>query len=275
MGRALTDLLGFRSDIEVLATDVDTLDITDAGAVARAVERFRPDYIVNAAAYTAVDKAESDAATARLLNVDAVRNLAEAAKASGARLIHISTDYVFSGEATKPYKEESATGPRSVYGTTKLAGEVAALQILPKGTVILRTAWLYSLTGKNFVHTMLTLAASRDEIGVVADQWGAPTYAPVLARGIEAVIDSKKWHPGVYHFTGQGRTTWFDFTREIFRRAGVEKCRVVPITTEQYPTPARRPAYSVLDCSKFMKTFDFRIPAWQDSLHEYFTEINN
>lgn len=273
LGSALREQLADRQDFETLFTDIDSLDITSPQAVQDVFGSFRPDLVVNAAAYTAVDRAESDEQACARLNAEAPRILAEEAARIGARLIHVSTDYVFDGRANTPYGEDAPTAPATVYGRTKLRGEQEVRALMPDSHVILRTAWLYSLTGRNFVKTMLSLAADRDEIGVVADQWGSPTYAPVLARAILAVIESKRWHPGTYHLTGSGRTTWYDFTRAIFREAGVTRCRVRPLTSDEYPSAARRPAYSVLDCSKFQKTFDFEIPDWQTSLHDFFNDF--
>lgn len=270
LGVALKDILSLRPDIEALYTDADTLDITDAGQVERAVMSFRPDMIVNAAAYTAVDRAETEISLCEHLNAEAPAILAGVAARSGARLIHISTDYVFSGSGTRPYRETDSTAPSTVYGRTKLAGENTVRELLPDAHIILRTAWLYSHTGSNFVKTMLRLGATRPEIGVVADQWGCPTYAPVLAKAILTVIDAPRLVPGTFHFTGSGRTTWYDFAKAIFAEAGNTKCRVRPLTSEEYPCAARRPLYSVLDCSLFADIYGFKAPVWQESLHEFF-----
>lgn len=279
LGVALRREMASHPDFEALytdlhAADVQDLDIADSAAVSQCIGSFKPDVVINAAAYTAVDKAESEPELCRRINTDAPGILAGACAAAHAMLVHISTDYVFNGNATRPYKETDTPDPRNVYGSTKLAGEEAVRKLLPDRHLILRTAWLYSHTGRNFVKTMLGLAADHDEIGVVADQWGAPTYAPVLARGILAAICAKDCVPGIYHFTGSGRTTWFDFTRAIFREAGVERTRVRALTSDQYPTAARRPPYSVLDCSKFSQTFAFDIPDWQESLHEFFHDFD-
>lgn len=270
LGVALKDILSLRPDIEALYTDADTLDITDAGQVERAVMSFRPDMIVNAAAYTAVDRAETEISLCERLNAEAPAILAGVAARSGARLIHISTDYVFSGSGTRPYRETDSTAPSTVYGRTKLAGENTVRELLPDAHVILRTAWLYSHTGSNFVKTMLRLGATRPEIGVVADQWGCPTYAPVLAKAILTVIDAPRFVPGTFHFTGSGRTTWYDFAKAIFAEAGNTKCRVRPLTSEEYPCAARRPLYSVLDCSLFADIYGLKAPVWKESLHEFF-----
>lgn len=270
MGSALRAELAGRQDLETLFTNRNSLDVTSEEAVRQVMDSFRPELVVNCAAYTAVDRAESDKEACRRLNSEAPRILAENAARTGARLIHISTDYVFDGLGTRPYKESDMPGPDTVYGQTKLEGEEAVRRILPQGHVILRTAWLYSLTGRNFVKTMLSLAAEREEIGVVADQWGTPTYAPALARAVAAVMDAARWVPGTYHVTCAGRTTWYDFTRAIFAEAGVTRCRVRPLTSEEYPTAARRPLYSVLDCSAFERDYGFHMPDWQTSLHSFF-----
>lgn len=273
LGSALRVELAGRQDLETLFTNTDSLDVTSEEAVRTVMDSFRPEVVVNCAAYTAVDRAESDKECCRRLNAEAPRILAENAARTGTRLIHISTDYVFDGLGTRPYRESDMPGPGTVYGQTKLEGEEAVRRILPQGHVILRTAWLYSLTGRNFVKTMLSLAAERDEIGVVADQWGSPTYAPVLARAVAAVMDAARWMPGTYHATCAGRTTWYDFTRAILAEAGVTRCRVRPLTSDEYPTPARRPHYSVLDCSRFQNTYRFPLPDWQTSLHDFFNDF--
>lgn len=275
LGSSLRALLGERDDIELISTDISMegearLDITDAEAVDRSVARLRPDYIVNTAAYTAVDAAESHEELARLLNAKAVENIARAAKAHGARVVHISTDYIFPGSGSRPYREGDRTGPTTAYGRTKLEGEQALMQTHPQGSVILRTAWLYSPYGKNFVKTMLTLSQQKEELNVVADQWGCPTYAPDLARAVMAVVDAPAFKPGIYHAVGAGRTTWFDLARETFRLAGIKGCRVHPVSTAEYPTPARRPAYSVLDTSRLAADYGFTFPSWQESLHHFF-----
>ena len=198
---------------------------------------------MNCAAYTAVDKAESEAGLCRKVNTDAVRNIALAASGAGAKVIHISTDYVFGGDADTPYTEDAPTSPCNVYGITKLEGERELLRIMPEQSVILRTAWLYSVYGNNFVKTMLRLGSEREALGVVADQFGSPTYAPVLAQAVMSVIDSDRWCPGIYHLSGSGQTSWYDFARAIFNMQGI-KCALSPLDTGQYPTAAARPRYT-------------------------------
>jgi len=238
------------------------LDITNREAIQAFVRENAIDLIVNCAAYTNVDKAEEDEATARLINATAVENLALAAPS--AKIIHISTDYVFSGNESKPCLESDAVAPRTAYGRTKLEGEQLLLAANPDA-VIIRTAWLYSPYGNNFVKTMLRLGKERDELRVVNDQIGTPTYAADLAAAIFAVIETPEWHPGIYHFTDEGICSWYDFTVEILRQAGIT-CRVVPIRSEEYAYKTPRPKYSVLDKTKIKKTFHITIPEWQDSL---------
>lgn len=246
-------------------TDIDELDLCDKKAVLDFVRRGRYAYIINCAAYTAVDRAESDAERCMRINRDAVGHLATAAREVGARMIHISTDYVFDGRATRPYREDDPTSPTSVYGRTKLAGEQLLLETLPTDAVILRTAWLYSEVGNNFVKTMLRLGAERPEIRVVNDQLGSPTYAGDLAEAVLRVLTAPTFHPGIYHYTDDGVCSWYDFARHILRVAH-PTCIVRPIPTADYPTPAARPAYSVLDKTRIRQAYGVSIPRWQDSL---------
>lgn len=246
-------------------TDIDELDLCDKKAVLDFVRRGRYAYIINCAAYTAVDRAESDDERCMRINRDAVGHLATAAREVSARLIHISTDYVFDGRATRPYREDDPTSPTSVYGRTKLAGEHVLLEALPTDAVILRTAWLYSEVGNNFVKTMLRLGAERPEIRVVNDQLGSPTYAGDLAEAVLRVLTAPTFHPGIYHYTDDGVCSWYDFARHILRVAH-PTCIVRPIPTADYPTPAARPAYSVLDKTRIRQAYGVSIPRWQDSL---------
>ncbi|MCI6522973.1 MAG: dTDP-4-dehydrorhamnose reductase, partial [Parabacteroides sp.] len=227
-------------------TDVDTLDLCDAEAVRRYVVDNHVDYILNCAAYTAVDKAESNEALCERINRDAVRHLGEAAQAVGAKVIHISTDYVFDGTSCRPYVETDPTCPISVYGRTKLAGEEALQAVCPEA-VIIRTAWLYSEYGNNFVKTVLRLGAERDELRFIFDQVGTPTYAGDLAEAMLTIVaQAEEGHyvPGIYHFSNEGVCSWYDFTVKILQLAHLNK-RVIPIETKDYPTPAARPHYSV------------------------------
>ena len=242
-------------------TDVHELDITDAEAVKDFVSSRKISTIINCAAYTAVDKAEDEPELARCINVDGPANLA----ASGAKIIHISTDYVFDGCGHRPYKPEDDASPVSVYGKTKLEGEKKVLE-RAETAVIIRTAWLYSEFGNNFVKTMRRLGAEKESINVVADQIGSPTYAGDLAEAIVNILPQlAPEKSGVYHFTDEGVCSWYDFATEIMEQFGL-KCRVCPIPTEAYPTKAKRPFYSVLDKSKIKETFHLCIPHWKEGL---------
>ncbi len=263
--------------IVVVALGRPDLDIVDRASIDRAIAAYEPDILVSAGAYTAVDKAESDTASAFSVNRDGARNVAAAAATAGLPLIHISTDYVFDGEKPEPYVESDPTAPQGVYGASKLAGEDAVLAAHP-AAVILRTAWVYSPYGNNFLKTMLRLAGDRDVLRVVADQRGNPTYAPDIADGILAVArrlvggptgESEALPRGVFHMTAPGETSWAGFASEILARSkdrGGPFAQVEPIDTAQYPTPARRPASSRLDCSRFAETFDHRLPHWEDGV---------
>ena len=258
--------LGSVSPNNYLATDVAELDITDAGAVLQTVKEQRIDVIVNCAAYTNVERAEEDEARADLLNHKAAAYLAAAAKETGATLIHVSTDYVFDGTAHLPYTEDAPTAPLGVYGRTKLAGERAVAESGCK-YLTFRTAWLYSTFGNNFVKTMLRLGREKESLGVIFDQIGTPTYARDLAVAIFAVL-TQDFVPGIYHFSNEGAISWYDFTKAIHRIAGITTCKVRPLHTEEYPAPAARPHYSVLDKTKIKETYHIDIPYWEDSLTE-------
>ncbi|MFQ6704088.1 MAG: dTDP-4-dehydrorhamnose reductase [Alphaproteobacteria bacterium] len=246
-----------------ICADIDTLDITDMVAVNKFVSENNIDLIINCAAYTAVDKAEDDIDMATKINVDGPRNLAK----TGVKIIHISTDYVFDGTSHKPYTTDDETNPVSVYGKTKRAGELAVLENAPVAVVI-RTAWLYSPYGNNFVKTMQRLGRERDSINVVADQIGTPTYAGDLADAIVQIISQmNKQNSGVYHFTNMGVCSWYDFASEIMDLSCIN-CDVNPINSDQYPTRAKRPFYSVLDKSKIQNVFGIKIKHWKQSLKE-------
>ena len=247
-------------------TDVAELDICNEQAILDFVKANQINVIVNCAAYTAVDKAEENVELCTRLNADAVGYLAKAAEAHGAEFIQISTDYVFDGTAHIPYQETEATCPNSVYGHTKLAGEQNALTLCSRSMVI-RTAWLYSTFGNNFVKTMIRLGKERENLGVIFDQVGTPTYARDLARVIFTAI-RQGVVPGIYHFSNEGVCSWYDFTKAIHRLAGITTCHVKPLHTEEYPTPAKRPHYSVLDKTKIKETYSIEIPYWEDSLKE-------
>lgn len=249
-----------------LFTDVEELNITSAEAIDEFFVREKVDVVVNCAAYTAVDLAEDNEAQADEINHKAVALLADACKRYDATLIHISTDYVFSGEADEPYNETSVPAPLGAYGRTKLAGERAVAESGCK-SIVLRTAWLYSEFGRNFCKTMQSLTASRSEVKVVADQVGTPTYAGDLAAAIIHIIESNQLGKcGTYHYSNEGVCSWYDFACEIARLSGNNECEVKPCTTADYPTKAQRPRYSVLDKSKFVATFHLSIPEWKESL---------
>jgi dTDP-4-dehydrorhamnose reductase len=252
-------------------TDVAELDICNEQAVLDFVKANNIHVIVNCAAYTAVDNAEDNVELCTKLNADAVGYLAKAAEANGAEFIQISTDYVFDGTAHIPYQETEPTCPNSVYGKTKLAGEQNALSLCSRSMVI-RTAWLYSTFGNNFVKTMIRLGKERDTLGVIFDQVGTPTYARDLARAIFAAI-RQGVVPGVYHFSNEGVCSWYDFTKAIHRLAGIATCSVKPLHTSEYPTKAKRPHYSVLDKTKIKETYHIEIPYWMDSLQSCIAEL--
>jgi len=242
-------------------TDVEELDITDRKAVSAFVEAKTIDLIVNCAAYTNVDKAEEDEATAMKINADALTVLGS----QGVKVIHVSTDYVFSGDEHVPCRETDPVAPRTAYGRTKYEGEKRLLAVCPEA-VILRTAWLYSSFGNNFVKTMIRLGQEKEKLGVVFDQIGTPTYAADLAQAVFTVIETPVWHAGIYHFTNEGVCSWYDFTLAIHELAGITKCHVSPILSEEYQYKTPRPHYSVLDKSKFKKTYNVTIPHWMDGL---------
>ena len=252
-------------------TDKEELDITNRKAVYAFIEQNHISIVINCAAFTAVDKAEDNAELCDLLNHVAPGYLAEAVAAVGGSMIQVSTDYVFDGTGCTPYKEDDATNPQTVYGRTKLAGEESVIRSCA-GSMVIRTAWLYSTFGNNFVKTMIRLGKERDALGVVFDQIGSPTYARDLARSIMQIVD-KGIIPGVYHFTNEGVCSWYDFTRAIHRLEGIDSCKVSPIHTEDYPVPAQRPHYSVLDKSKIKETFGIDIRWWEDALKECIKEL--
>jgi len=273
LGSELRKISGFFPQFEFAFTDVEELDITNPWKVADFISTFKPSYLINCAAYTAVDKAETDPSTAALLNANAVGILAEQSAEYACKIIHISTDYVFNGRGPRPYKEEDHVAPQSVYGKTKLEGEILVQKLNPD-YMIIRTSWLYSAFGNNFVKTMLRLGTEKPEIGVIVDQIGTPTYAADLASVLLKIIDisskdEKAFISGIYHYSNEGVASWYDFAKAIFEIAGI-KCKVNPIATEDYPSPVPRPPYSVLNKSKIKINFDIQIPHWRDSLIEYF-----
>lgn len=261
----------YEEECQFFFTDIHELDITDRKAVYSYIEQNHISIVINCAAFTAVDKAEGDPELCDLLNHVAPGYLAEAAASVGGTMIQVSTDYVFDGTSCIPYKEEDPTNPRTVYGKTKLAGEESVIRSCP-GSMVIRTAWLYSTYGNNFVKTMIRLGKEREQLGVVFDQIGTPTYAHDLAEAIMTVVE-KGIVPGVYHFTNEGVCSWYDFTKTIHQLKDINDCIVSPIHTEDYPTPAQRPHYSVLDKSKFKNTYNFNIRWWVDALKECIKEL--
>jgi dTDP-4-dehydrorhamnose reductase len=268
LGRELIDIAARDPQFNFISTDVEALDLTNKSAVISFIAAGRIDYVVNCAAYTAVDQAEDRAGIAYAINCDAVRNLAEAAVGK-ARIIHLSTDYVFDGESTEPYRESDPAHPQSVYGKSKRAGEEALLAACPE-SIILRTAWLYSARGHNFVKTILRLAREQSDLAVVCDQYGTPTYAPDLSQTILSILTHSEktgnFRAGIYHYSNEGVTSWFDFAVKILQLAGISACTVRPIPTSQYPTRAPRPRYSALDKTKIKETFEISVPEWEHSL---------
>lgn len=271
LGNEMRVVSAEQSTVKYHFTDVAELDICDQEAIERFVVEHAIDCIVNCAAYTNVNKAEEDTELCDKLNHQAPANLARVADKHGAALIHVSTDYVFNGHNFKPYGEDDVTCPNSVYGATKLAGE-EAITSLCSNSVIIRTAWLYSTFGNNFVKTMLRLGVERAELGVVFDQVGTPTYARDLARAIQCII-IKGVVPGIYHYSNEGVCSWYDFTKMIFAIGGITTCALKPLHTDEYPTPAARPHYSVLDKTKIKQTYDVEVPYWVDSLRECIEQL--
>ncbi len=273
LGSEIRKISGIYPEMEFCFTDVAELDITNSGKVAEFLSGFQAKYLVNCAAYTNVDKAETDVETAMLINATAVRILSEETLKVGCKFIHVSTDYVFDGRGPRPYVEDNPVNPQSVYGKTKLEGELLCLKFNPE-SLIIRTSWLYSAFGNNFVKTMVRLGNERQELGVIADQIGSPTNAADLALAILTIISSvecceKHFIPGIYHYSNEGVASWYDFAKAIFEISGI-KCMVKPIASEDYPSPVQRPPYSVMNKSKIKSTFGLQIPHWRDTLTEYF-----
>ncbi len=260
-------------DWEFVFTDVDSLDITSEEAIQKCFSENNFDFVINCAAYTAVDKAESDYETAEKVNALAPKLLASAAKKSGAKFIHVSTDYVFAGNAHQPYDEEHEVDPQGAYGRTKLEGEKNCMSENPD-SVIIRTSWLYSSFGNNFVKTMLRLGKERDELNVVFDQIGTPTYAADLADAVLKIIDGNEIVSGIYHFSNEGVASWFDFAIAIFELSGVS-CNVKPVLSDQFPSPTKRPHYSVLNKAKIKQTYGIEIPYWKDSLKKCIIQLED
>jgi len=272
LGSEIRGLSGSYPEYTFLFTDKEELSIIDEKAVNTFFDEHQPVFCINCAAYTAVDKAEDPAERPLVdaLNSDAAGYLAKACARHNAKFIHVSTDYVFDGNNTVPYKETDITEPASVYGITKLNGEKQAAA--HTDSIIIRTAWVYSPYGKNFVKTMLQLMQTRPQISVVSDQYGTPTYAADLAATIMQIVASGKWHPGIYHYTNEGKINWYEFALAIKEITGAA-CEVKAIPTSEYPTPAKRPAWSVLDKSKIREVYAIEIPDWRNSLEACISKI--
>lgn len=278
LGSEISSLKDQFPDWEFLFTDFDTLDICNEKTIESFVEKNRPGFIINCAAYTAVDKAETDIESAELLNAVAPGYLAKYARKIGSKLIHISTDYVFDGAASTPYVETDPVNPRTAYGRTKLNGEKECFENNPE-TVVIRTSWLYSTYGNNFVKTMLKLSSDREKLSVVFDQAGSPTYAADLAGAILQIIakamDSpENFTPGIYHYSNEGVASWYDFAVAVFEISET-RCKVLPVLSSEFQAVAIRPAYSVLNKSKIKNTFGLKVPYWRDSLKTCIQKIKS
>ncbi|RLD63171.1 MAG: dTDP-4-dehydrorhamnose reductase [Bacteroidetes bacterium] len=271
LGSEIRTLASNYNNFNFIFTDVNNLDITNINDVEEFFTSHPIDYTINCAAYTAVDKAETNQETANSINVTGVKNLVALSQKYSSKLIHISTDYVFDGNNHKPYVETDITNPVSVYGKTKLEAEQIILNSTIK-SIIIRTSWLYSSYGNNFVKTMMRLGSERDELNVIFDQVGTPTYAFDLAKTILEIIvlsakDNNNFKQGIYHFSNQGVCSWYDFAIEIMKFSNIN-CKINPIESKDYPTPAKRPFYSVLNKSKIENTFNISIPYWKNSLSQ-------
>ena len=277
LGNELKVVSGKYFGYDFIFTDIDTLDISDPLKTSQFIHEKKPDWIVNCAAYTQVDKAETDYQSALLVNGTSVKNIAASLKDSTCKLIHISTDYVFDGTANVPYNEFSIPNPVTAYGRSKLEGEKAALTHI--GSMVIRTSWLYSSFGNNFVKTMIRLGNERESVNVVSDQTGSPTYALDLAKVIMHIISGVirnqiAFNAGIYHYSDEGVCSWYDFATAIMEEDGIN-CKVNPILSADYPTTARRPAYSVLNKSKIKENYNITIPHWRASLQKCIKVMNN
>ena len=266
LGSELKELAFIYSEYKFVFFSRQYLPINDKSAIEKVFLKHHPAYLINCAAYTAVDKAESETEQANEINGTAIGTIAALCKQYGTKFIHISTDYVFNGNATSPLTETDNVDPVNAYGASKLLGEQLALDHNPE-SIIIRTSWVYSFYGKNFVKTMIRLMKERENIGVVSDQIGSPTYAADLAEAIIKIISSGKWEPGIYNFSNEGNISWFDFANEI-KTLIASSCTINPLKTKQFPTPAKRPKYSVLDKTKIQQVFSIQLKDWKASLGE-------
>lgn len=273
LGTELRQVLEERHPGSTIYTDIDTLDLTDENAVDAFVRHHGFSHVVNCAAYTAVDRAEEEKSLCTEVNVGAVQNLAGVCSNLGIKMLHISTDYVFDGKTHKAYQESDKPAPMSHYGTTKRKSETALMGLLPDA-IIVRTGWLYSPYGRNFVKTILGKCQAGALLHVVNDQIGTPTYAADLAEMIECILTARQWLPGTYHYANEGVASWYDFAQAIAEMSGVEDITIRPISTDDYPTPAARPMFSVLDKSKIKATYSIEIPYWRTSLRKCIDRLN-
>ena len=272
VGSELKVLAPWYSQLDWVFADRSVLDLSNLKVISKVLDEIQPQIIINCAAYTAVDKAETETELADILNHQAVAVLAQWSHSNGCQLIHISTDYVFDGNSSAPLNEEAATGPINVYGQTKWAGEQACLRENPNAIVI-RTSWVYSSFGANFVKTMSRLMQERDSLNVVNDQIGSPTYAADLAEAIVTIIIHPNWQAGIYHYSNEGEISWYEFAKAIQEIGGFD-CQITGIPSAEYPTPARRPKYSLLDKSKIATTFGVAVPEYRDSLKKCMAVLN-
>ncbi len=273
LGRELREVLETEHPGITTYVDCAELDITDRAAVEQYLGRGDFSHIINCAAYTAVDRAEEEKHECSAVNIDGITNIARKADELGIKIVHISTDYVFDGHSCRPYTEGDKVNPQSVYGSTKRKGETALLGLAPD-SVIIRTGWLYSPYGRNFVKTILRLSRTESSLRVVCDQVGTPTYAADLARAIVTVIFARQWASGIINFSNEGVCSWYDFAVAIQRIAGITDCPVYPISTVDYPTPATRPFYSVLDKARYRATYSTPIPHWEEALAKCMARMN-
>ena len=276
LGKEIGNIADHYGNCRFLFTDIDELDITNEKDIKDFFEKNQPDCVINCAAYTAVDKAETDVEQAQKINALAPLFLAKITSGRNAKMIHVSTDYVYDGRKNRPYSESDAVNPQTVYGKSKAEGEVNCLRANPD-SVIVRTSWLYSSNGNNFVKTMLRLGREQNEIKVVFDQTGTPTNAADLAAALLEIAGCNtekdtRFVPGIYHYSNEGAATWFDFALAVFEFSGT-KCKVVPVLSGEFPAPAARPAYSVLNKSKIRNTFNLEVPYWRDSLKRCMNKI--
>lgn len=273
LGRELHDVLEERCPGKTVYVDINELDITDADAVGEFLREGDFSHIINCAAYTDVEHAEEEEHKCYAINVDGIRNLARHADPMGAKLLHVSTDYVFDGNSCRPYTEGDKPNPTSAYGNTKRRSEIALMGLSPE-SIIVRTGWLYSPHGRNFVKTMLRVARERADVKVVFDQIGTPTYARHLAEAIAIMVLNPRWMPGIYHYSNEGACSWYDFAIAIFETAGID-CRVTPITSDDFPSTVTRPHFSVLDKSRIKATYNLQIPHWQQGLRQCIARLKN